>query len=317
VVRNSSSFRRRSAFTLIELLVVIAIIAILIGLLLPAVQKVREAAARSQCSNNLKQIALGLHNYESTYQKLPPPRGTNYPGFTSYRGWMCELLPYVEQDNLKKLMGDTWPGGFFTAYTQSVKTFTCPSDPRNLMSPIGGAGVTSYMGVTGAYSRSSGVPAPFVAGDGLSARDGIMDPGPNNPTGIPATDQALARKRGVVLNSIQDGTSNTLLVGERPPSDDMYWGWWSVSDYDCLLAVVNEVYLNAPTQSNSNPLCVAPGQYSPGDPKYACHVNHFYSMHTGGGMWAMGDASIRFIPYSSQVMRELSTRQGGEVFQNN
>ena len=102
----------RRGFTLIELLVVIAIIAILIGLLLPAVQKVREAAARSTCSNNLKQIALACHNYESAQGKLPPPRGTNYPGFTAYRGWMCEIMPYMEQDNLRREIGDTWPGGF-------------------------------------------------------------------------------------------------------------------------------------------------------------------------------------------------------------
>jgi hypothetical protein len=230
---------------------------------------------------------------------------------------MCELLPYVEQDNLKKQMGDVWPGGFFTAYAQSVKTFTCPSDPRNLMSPTGGAGVTSYMGVTGAYTRTSGVPAPFLAPPanyyGYSAADGIFDPGEAFPSG----GATQARKMGVVLNAIQDGTSNTLMVGERPPDTTMYWGWWSVSDYDCLLAVVNEVYLNAPTQTGSNPLCVAPGVFSPGDPKFACHANHFYSMHTGGANWAMGDASIRFIPYSSQVIREMSTRRGGEVFQNN
>ena len=312
--RVPGSTRRRSGFTLIELLVVIAIIAILIGLLLPAVQKVREAAARTTCSNNLKQIATGLHNYESTYGKLPPPRGTNDAGWTSYRGWLCELLPYIEQDNIAKAMyTNPWNVGFFVEYVRGIKTYHCPSDPRNLMSPLSTAGVTSYHGVTGAYTRASGVPAPFTPGDGLSARDGIMDPGQHSP----GAGSAVARRRGVVLNAIQDGTSNTLMVGERPPDSTMGWGWFSVSDYDTLLAVVNEVYLNAATQTGSNPLCVAPGQYSPGDPKFDCHANHFYSMHTGGGLWAMGDASVQFLPYSNQVMRERATRAGGEVFSNN
>ena len=84
------------------------------------------------------------------------------------------------------------------------------------------------------------------------------------------------------------------------------------------MATVNSQYLNSPTQTGSNPLCVTPGRFSPGNPEFPCHANHFYSMHTGGANWAMGDGSIRFLPYSAQPMTiPAATKAGGEVFANN
>src|SRR5258708_6486064 len=148
----------RFAFTLIELLVVIAIIAILIGLLLPAVQKVREAAARMKCSNNMKQIGIALHAFHDTLGKFPTPRGdlqapTQYNGgFTVYGGWMCDLLPYIEQDGLKKKL-TYYPnfnfGTFLANYTTPVKTYICPSDSRIEAVHPGDGAFTSYLGVTG------------------------------------------------------------------------------------------------------------------------------------------------------------------------
>src|SRR5262245_23647382 len=143
----------RRAFTLIELLVVIAIIAVLIGLLLPAVQKVREAAARIQCKNNLKQIALAAHNYESALGKLPPgllgDRGAYYPMSLRqgpYVGVLAFLLPYLEQDNVYRLLNVNWDFDFgypnpgqvnqpwwtdannVLAAQARIKTFVCPAD---------------------------------------------------------------------------------------------------------------------------------------------------------------------------------------------
>jgi len=311
---------RRAGFTLIELLVVIAIIAILIGLLLPAVQKVREAAARSKCSNNLKQIALGLHNYHSAYDKLPsargdyfityaaalgygpnsyPPYGGLYPGgFTQYGGWMLTILPYIEQDALRKTMdytGTNWSTPFFNNYNKPVTTFLCPSEPRDLtVVPAGDGGFTCYLGVIG-------------SGVGNTSTDGTSEV--NRPTnGV-----FDVKSKGIKFTAITDGTANTLLLGERPPGKDQYWGWWSVSDYDCLLSLrqVNTFYSG----------CTVPGIFRP-EPlgvNGPCNGgnNHFWSYHSGGAQWAMGDGSVRFISYNGQpVTVQMGTKDGNEVFAN-
>ncbi len=282
---------RPRGFTLIELLVVVAIIAILIGLLVPAVQKVRESAARTQCQNNLKQIGLALHTYHDAYKRLPPPRG-NYvptPLFTEFRGWMCEILPYVEQGPLARMMyTNPWYTGFFATYNTPVNLYLCPSDPRDLRAvPSGNGALTSYLGVTGSDSDVN-----------------LQLKGPTN--GI-----FNVSSKGVRLTDIRDGTSNTLMVGERPPTASLFEGWWGASDYDTLLST-RQLYGDLFGAGG----CVLPGLFGPGDTNGPCNGdgNHFWSFHDGGANWVFGDGSVRFLPYAVSPMTiPLASRNGGET----
>jgi len=267
----------RRAFTLIELLVVIAIIAILIGLLLPAVQKVREAAARMKCSNNLKQLAIACHSYHDVNNRFP-----GYFGGGDARLWIPQILPYVEQDAVAR-----------TAKTDAtLSVLTCPSNPVvQPYGPFGGKywGITNYLGVTGRrYS------------DYASGGD----------TGILAV---YPSQLAVTIVGIRDGTSNTLMIGERPPSPDAYWGWYYYADFDSHLWAITQSgdsYLNGP--------CPLPMYFQPGDIKNGCDANHFWSQHTGGGNFALADGSVRFFQYSAgtTVIPLMATRAGGEVVPN-
>jgi prepilin-type N-terminal cleavage/methylation domain-containing protein/prepilin-type processing-associated H-X9-DG protein len=195
--------RRRHAFTLIELLVVIAIIAILIGLLLPAVQKVREAAARIKCANNLHQLGLALHNYESTNRKFPPC-GVYPQAGTLSDNWSvhAQILPYLEQANLYKLVDFTQPANVQDLVTrQRISIYVCPSEVNDMLKPA-----TSTTGPN-AINRW---PTTYGANVGT-----WMVWNPNTGTGgdgaIPFTSQPNG---GLTVGSYSDGLSNTIAFAE-------------------------------------------------------------------------------------------------------
>jgi prepilin-type N-terminal cleavage/methylation domain-containing protein/prepilin-type processing-associated H-X9-DG protein len=330
--------KTRRGFTLIELLVVIAIIGVLVGLLLPAVQKVREAAARAKCQNNLKQIALATHNYESAITRFPAGvyqlpflTAPKFRGVTVF----VYLLPFLEQDNLAHGWDKTNPlnntaGGANSKTATVLPILVCPSD-LILQNPINSGsniwyGLTSYGGNGGTRSYDP----QFATNDGIFS---VIGPGSQTqPKGVP-----------LKISDVTDGLSNTILFGERShwdPNNDTFAtafppmmgsmlmfdqmadiGWWASSGGrlaagDVLLSAFAPINYMVPEpfsqRATMNPPVTNAASY---EYYYDRRVCAFGSKHPTGANFALADGSVRFISETLPLatLQLLCVRNDGQT----
>lgn len=291
--------RIHSGLSVLEMLVTVAVISLLVGLLLPAVQQVRAAAARTACQNNLKQIGLAAHASHDTTGSFPPGLSlqadrSRYP----FLGWPARLTPYLDQVPIWQRVEQafTYDPNRWDIYSSPLQVrllsirlriLACPSDPRAPGPALVGihlVAFTSYMGVEGTNQV---------------ARDGML-----------FSDSAVR------LTDISDGTTQTIFVGERPPSADLRFGWW-YRGWGQGQEGSAEMVLGVREQNTLGPrYSCPPGPYTygPGRIDNQCDMFHFWSPHPGGANFLFADGSVRFLTYSADaVLPALATRAGGET----
>ena len=331
------------AFTLVELLVVIAIIGVLVGLLLPAVQAAREAARRMQCSNNLKQLGLGLHNYHDANKRFAPAgTGADHPLPRS--GWQVRILPYMEQGPLYDLLHWDGPrtgvayGGVRGSVSRQVLAdrdeagekqvpyAMCPSDswPRTFPAATTTPFKTTANWAQSSYTGSIGSQQTPSGSSACNPYNVFAE----NPAGnviygrsfVPSEISGMFSYWGVVLGirDVTDGTSNTILVGEVRPDcftvAHRTWGWWFSNSngnaHASTVTPINETTTcqNAPRRI-TNPACTDPVNYN--------YSWGFKSFHTGGAQFLLVDGSVRFVSQNidhAATFQRLGGRADGQVF---
>lgn len=281
---------RRTAFTLIELLVVIAIIAILIALLLPAVQKVREAASRISCANNIRQLAIALHHYESNNHSFPASQRLSPPT----RSWNAVILPYIEQSNVPYRLDLNWDDPVnLTAIRTRIPTMVCPSSPVDPRYDVGlGGAVSDYA-------------APAEVHPGLYTINGMSVP--FDLTGV------INRMGSTRIAAITDGTSNTFLLIEDAGRPDLFQAGRLIAPSGAF----NGAW--ADPQSDIRVAGWLPdgtGGEGAGPCAMNCtNDNEIYSFHSGGANCAFADGSVRFLTQSTPnwAIAAFTTKAGGEA----
>jgi prepilin-type N-terminal cleavage/methylation domain-containing protein/prepilin-type processing-associated H-X9-DG protein len=312
-------------FTLIELLVVIAIIGVLVGLLLPAVQQAREAANRSACGNNMKQLALAMLNHENALQRLPQNYGRSkadaaaataiqWNTSNTGRSWITACLPYMEELTVyDAIPADGQPmTSSIDAYAAKLKNLLCPSDggarrgTRNGISNLGNHptagkewGITSYKAVAGgnwAWGDHTGILQPGGRwpndANGMERGNGVINRNGNNENG-----------NVTILQDILDGTSKTFAIGETVPQWCSHTSWFFFNHATATCGVPLNYRID-----QGNAYLVS--QWGDWPRNYS-----FFSRHPGGGQFAMVDGSTKLIMDSINIdtYRQLATISGGEV----